>query len=233
MASHFKGPVLHNDTVGTWTAKLPVAQDPDYVVYFNDFLSTADYAATDWTITTTEDGAGSATEAIATDELGGALLITNDDADDDADSLQMNEEVWKLSSGKRLWYKTRMKLSDATQSDLFVGLCITDTTPLVATDRIGFEKNDGDALLDALCELNSTETNTASVATAADDTYVELGFYWDGKNKVEYFVNDALVATHTSNIPSDENLAVTIHLVNGEAAAKTATVDYIYVAMER
>lgn len=233
MATHFTGPVLHKEKDGVWNAKLPVAQDPDYVVYFNDFLVEQDYAAADWVITTTEAGAGSATEALAADELNGALLITNDDADNDLDALQHTQEVWKLASGKRLWFKAKLKVSDVTQSDLFVGLSITDTTVLDTTDRVGFQSDDGDALLDILTEKDSTETNTAGVATLVDATYVELGLYWDGKAKVEFFVNDALVGTHTTNIPDDENLCLTIHLQNGEAVAKTATVDYFYVAMER
>jgi hypothetical protein len=50
---------------------------------------------------------------------------------------------------------------------------------------------------------------------------------------VKAFVNRALVATHTANIEQTNKLAVSMALQNGEAAAKTMTVDYIYVAQER
>jgi hypothetical protein len=34
-------------------------------------------------------------------------------------------------------------------------------------------------------------------------------------------------------LPDDEDMTVTIAIQNGEAAAKTMTVDYVYVAKER
>lgn len=233
MASHFKGPLLHKEAKGSWPAKLPLSEDPDYVVYYNDFLVEQDYAAADWVITTTEAGAGSATEALAADEAGGALLITNDNADNDLDSLQHTQEIWRLSSGKKLWFKARVKINDVDQVDDFIGLAITDTTPLDTTDRVGFQWTDEDASIDVLTEKDSTETLTDSGIDAVDDTYVELGMRWDGVSAVEFYVNDSLVATHTTNVPDDENLCVTIHHQNGEAVAQTIHIDYIYVAMER
>jgi len=236
MAVHFTGPLRQRRSVSglrQWFSELPVGEDPDFIVYFNDFLVAQDYAASDWVITTTEAGAFSASEALAADELGGALLITNDNADDDSDSLQHTEEVWKCAAGKRTWFESRLKVSDADAVDMFVGLGITDTTPLDTSDRVGFQIDDGNASILCKSEKNSTETSTDSGVDAADDTYVVLGFYWDGINKMEFSVNRSVVATHTSNNPDDENLCITLHLVNGAAAAKTMTVDYIYVAQER
>lgn len=237
MASHLgTGPQLNpRQSRGTrqWHSNLPVQPGPEYVVYFNDFLVTQDYAATDWTITTTEGGTGSASEALAADELNGALLLTNDDADNDLDSLQHNEEVWKLESGKRLWFAARVKINDVDQVDDFIGLAITDTTPLDTTDRIGFQWTDEDASIDVLSEKDSTETLTDSGVDAVDATYVDLRFYWDGAGKVEFFIDDEHVASHTSNIPNDENLCITLHHQNGEAAAQTLHVDYLYVCKER
>ena len=233
MATRFKGPVQYRENNNPWFKNLSIGENPDYSVYFNDFLVEQDYAAADWVITTTEAGAGSASEALATDERYGALVITNDDADNDSDSLQSTQEFAALSSGKRTWFETRIKLNDADQVDVFIGLCITDTTPLVATDRVGFQIDDEDASILCKSEKNSTETSTDSGEDAADDTYVKLGFYWDGASAVEFYVDRELVATHTTNIPDDENLAITMHLVNGEAAAQSMTVDYLYVAQER
>lgn len=237
MATSFKGPILNKEANSgnrQWYAKQPMnMDDPDYFKYFNDFIAEQDYAAADWVITTTEAGTGNASEAIAADEKGGALLITNDDADNDSDSLQLTQETFSLTSDKRCWYETRIKTSDATQTDIFMGLNITDTSPLDTTDRVGFQKNDGDTNILAKTEKDSTETSTDTGSDMADATYVQLGFYWDGKNKVEFYVDRDLKATHTTNIPDDENLAVTIHIVNGEAAAKTLTIDYIRVIQER
>jgi len=199
----------------------------------NDFLVAQDYAAADWTITTTEAGAGSATEALGANALNGELVITNAAGDDDLDSLQLTEETYKLAAGKRVWYEIKCKVSDADQVELFVGLNITDTTPLVTADRAGFQIDDGGGSILCKSEKNSTETSTDSAVDVADDTYVTLGMYWDGKSSLEYYVDRSKVATHTTNIPDDVNVAITLHIVNGEAVAKVLTVDYIYICQER
>ena len=240
MATSFTGPVknaVQTDTNSArkWEGGLPIGEGEmsTWCTYFNDFLVAQDYAAADWVITTTEAGSGDATEALAADEACGALLITNDNADDDVDHLQLNEENWRLSSGKKLWFDCRIKVSDATQSDWFIGLGITDTTPFATSDRVGFEKNDGDANIDALCEKDTTETNTDTGSDGTDDTYVRLSFFWDGVDSITYFVNGKQKVEHTTNQPDDENLCVSISIQNGAAAAKTMTIDYIHVVQER
>lgn len=236
MASSFNGPLknkVKSDGSRGWFSGLPIAEGPELCSYFNDFIASQDYAAGDWTINTTEAGSGAATEALAADEKYGALLITNDDANDDVNNLQMNEENWKLESGKQVWYETRVKVSDADDVDMFVGLAITDTSVRDASDRVGFSLADGSAALSCVNAKDSTATTTSSIATLADDTYVVLGLHWDGKSKIEFYVNRGLVATHTTNVPDDENLAVSINLQNGSAAAKSMSIDYIYVAQER
>ena len=101
---------------GTELERLILPDPTQAHVYFNDFTT---YVAGDWTITTTEGGTGNASEAL-TNVAGGALLITNDDADNDSDEFQLAVESFKFASGKKSWFKTRFKVSDATQSDWIV-----------------------------------------------------------------------------------------------------------------
>lgn len=235
MADYFVGPLTEKEATGPrqWFSNLPACSSPDYSVYFNDFLVAQDYAAADWVITTTEAGAGDATEALAADERGGALLITNDAADNDLDALQLTEETFTLTVGKRTWFETRCKASVAADVDLFIGLAITDTTVLDTTDRVGFQIDDGDASIRALTEKDSVESSSDTGVDAANATYVRLGFYYDGSNKVYFFVDRELKATHTTNIPDDENLCVTFHIQNGSGNARTLTIDYLYACQER
>jgi len=83
------------------------------------------YTAADWVITNTEAGAGSATRAL-TDIDGGCLLITTDDADNDAVFYQSVAEGFLMEVGKEAWFKTRFKVSDATESDVIFGLQVRD-----------------------------------------------------------------------------------------------------------
>jgi len=147
---------------------------------------------------------------------------------------QKKGESYRFASGKKLFFEARLKVSDATQSDLVVGLQITDTTPLDVTDGVFFIKADGSTSVSLLVEKNNTATTTSSVATMANDTFINLGFYYDGVSQIQYFVNGVLGgASVTTNLPDDEDLTVTFAIQNGEAVAKTMTVDYIFVAKER
>ena len=198
-----------------------------YHTYFEDFDY---YTAADWTVTETDAGA---TQALA-DGDGGLLLITNTAADNDLVSLQKKGESFRFESGKALFFEARFKVSDATQSDVVIGLQITDTTPLDVTDGVFFIKADGAATVDFRVEKNNTATTASAVATMANDTYIRLGFYYDGISAVQYFVNGSIAGSSvTTNLPDDEDMTITIAIQNGEAVAKTMTVDYVYVAKER
>jgi len=198
-----------------------------YHTYFEDFDY---YVAGDWTVTETDSGA---TQALA-DGDGGLLLITNTAADNDLVSLQKKGESFLFASGKPLFFEARFKVSDATQSDVVIGLQITDTTPLDVTDGVFFIKADGSTSVSLLVEKNNTATTTSSVATLADDTFITLGFYYDGASSIQYSVNGTVTGTSAvTNLPDDEALTVTMAIQNGEAVAKTMTVDYVFVAKQR
>ena len=202
-----------------------------WITYFNDFH---EYVSGDWTITTTEAGSGAATEALASTSAGGLLLITNDDADNDLDFFNLKTEAFKFVAGKKTFFKARFAVSDATQSDFVMGLQITDATPLAVSDGVYFMKDDGDASLDFHVEKDGSDTTASAIATVSDATMLVAGFYYDGKSAIEYYVDDVKLGTSvTTNLPDDEELAVSFGIQNGAAAAKTMTVDYIFVSQER
>lgn len=194
--------------------------------YFDDFDL---YVAADWTVTEV----GVATQALA-DADGGELLITNAAADDNSSFSQKVGESFLFEAGKRLVFKAKFQTSDATQSDLVMGLQITDTTPLDVTDGVFFQKDDGDALLDFHVEKDDVATTSTGIATLSDATDVIVAFAYDGKSEIKVFVDGVHVASSvTTNLPDDEELTVSFGVQNGEAVAKTMTIDYILVAKER
>ena len=227
--SRFKNGVT-NVSVNDPMRMMPVLDPTAVHLYFNDFDT---YNSSEWTVTTTEAGGGNASEAIG-DADGGVLVITNDDADDDLDFLQLASETFKFVSGKKLWYKCRFKVSDATQSDIHIGLTIKDTTLLDVTDGVYFKSDDGDAYLDFGVEKNNTATATTAIATLVDNTYIVVGFYYDGVSSIQYSVDGVVKGTvATTNLCDDEELTVTLGIQNGAAAAKVLSVDYVMVCKER
>lgn len=229
MPTHFRGGI--SDALPNTTFfEYPTLSPTRLYVYHNDFNT---YTAADWTITTTEAGGGDATEAL-TNAPFGVLLVTNDAADDDADFFQKVGESFKFVAGKKLWFASRFKVSDATQSDFVVGLQITDTTPLAVSDGVYFRKDDGDANLDFVVIKDSSATTASAIHTVVSDTYLTVSFYYNGVDAVQYFVNDVYLGSSvTTNLCDDEELTISWGIQNGEAVAKTMSMDLLFAAVER
>lgn len=199
-----------------------------YHVYFNDF----DDDLVSWTETATSVGTGTSAAAIA-DADGGILQITTAANEDDGLFIESQGESFKIESGKKAWIKARFSVGDAIQSDLIIGLHSTDTTPLDATHRFAFISEDGSAALFFNVDDGTTDADSGTVATLADDTFVVVGAYYDGAGSIALFLNDAHVATMTDvDVPGGE-LAIGIGYLNGAAGAETSDFDYILVAKER
>ena len=237
MPTHFPNGVS-NRTKGHPLFNYPYLDPSKYYTYFDDFF---EYHSGIYTITTTEAGSGNASEAI-TAGAGGQLLITNDDADNDLDFFQLKGESFKWDSTKRMFFSARFKTNDATQSEIIMGLQITDTTPLDVTDGIFFLKVDADTKPDLIIEKDNTSTlSILEMDAMEDDTFVTLSFEYDpldvatGGAVFRAYQDNVQVGeiTGTTNAPDDEDLTISFGIQNGEAAAKTLTIDFILVAVER
>lgn len=195
-------------------------------VYFEDFDY---YTAADWTVTET----GVATQVLENAD-GGRLLITNAAADDNNSFSQKVGESFLMAAGKKAWFEALFQVNDATQSDIVFGLQITDTTPFAVSDGMFFLKADGQTNVNFLVTKDSVITTTTAVASIADATDIRLGFFYDGVDKITVFVDGVAVATSvTTNLPDDEELTISYGIQNGEAVAKTMSIDYILSAKER
>jgi hypothetical protein len=204
----------------------------DITKYVDDFTGgpAVDATAFDqvWTVTRVEAGAGESTMT-RVDGVGGIMRITTDANEDDGINAQLIGESFKLTAGNILYFGIRMKASEATQSDLFAGLAITDTDILGGvTDRIGFEKLDGVTAVKAMLEKDSTETLSGTLATL-NTSFHTYEFYLDDSGAVEFFIDGVSVYTPTvlTNLPNDEELRVTLQFLAGDANARTLDVDWI------
>lgn len=238
MAVHFTGPVLFagKDGQRKWFADLPVDKNPDYVVYMDDFTGIALDDTNDWTVV--KDSGASV--AIAADVVNGAITMSSAaTTDNDGSSIQGNE-IFAVEAGRDIWFETKLTPTDAEGDALEIcaGLTVNfSTNPeamLTAADRIVFQVDDGGS--DILCktEKDGTETSTDSGVDIASGTAVTLGIHVKGTGSVEFFVNRNLVATHTTNIPDDENLTMGLMQLSGSATGtKSISVDYVFAAQSR
>ncbi len=206
--------------------------------YFNDFFQ---YDATDWVLTTAEAGAGSASEAIADDETGGVLLITNAGGSGDHDNFQLSKdggtndsETYLFATGKKAWFSTKFKSNDGDQVHIFIGLHITNTDPVATapTDGVYFEITGG--VITFVVRKNGVSSSEVLTAILGDDTFISLGFYWDGVNSFRVFVNDSEVSNTVGSgtLPDDELLTLSFGVENEEADTNTLELHKIGAWME-
>ena len=238
MAVHFTGPVLYagKDGQRQWFENLPVANNPAYLMYMDDFTGIALDTTNDWTLI--KDS--SATAALGADAENGTLVLTSQaTTDNDGASVQGNE-IFALSTTRDIWFETKLFITDAEGDamDVCVGLTVNFATNpeamLTAADRIVFQIDDGDSNIDCVTEKDGTATTTDSGIDIVSGTSVTLGFHVKGTGSVEFFVNRNKVATHTANLPDDENLAIGAMELSGSATGtKSMTIDYLMAVQNR
>jgi len=80
-----------------------------------------------------------------------------------------------------------------------------------------------------------SSATTTSAGTMADDTWTTLGFYYSSKDRKFYIYKDNVLAgtSVNSNGPDDEEICLSFTIQNGEAVAKTMSIDYLAVGKER
>ena len=210
--------------------------NPSPRVYHEDFDDFNRFAAAEWTITRVGT---TPTEALV-DEAFGVLQLSTVASASSSTFLQKVGASFLPVFGKELWVSTRFKVSDASDTAFAFGLQVTDTTPLDVTDGIYFLKAAASTSVSLICRKNATtgSISQAAVATMASDTYIELGYYYNGKSTLNIFVNNANVADLSlGNSPTDylpdAVLRVSFGVQNGASTARTCSVDNFYAAIQR
>lgn len=174
---------------------------------------------------------GAGTTAITQGVTAGQrALLTNAGNENDSCNLQVVGTPFALAAGHPLYFGAKLAISDATQSDLFVGLANTDTTIMAAhalalsSDGVYFYKVDGGTVVvaGALKASAASSVNAASAMTTGS-TIFEV--YWDGAT-VYFYLNGIEVTSMSAGFPTAV-LCPSLFFANGEAAAKTATVEWM------
>ena len=243
MATHFKGPILFSAQRAA-LENLNIARWNDQFIQFDDY----DHGAIDETLRWTIVKDSGAAAAIVADARSGELNLTSaNTTDNDGASIQGKQEYFSLPStaGNKLYYETRIKMSDVDQMDVLVGLTETFATnpenALASSNIIGFLLTDGSAVIAGVTEASDTATTVTldtTLSTLTNDTYVTLGFVAtkansDGNNKVDFYINRKYAGTSTTNIPT-ANMKMMAMSVSGDATGqKITTLDYMMGAQDR
>lgn len=221
-----------------------------YHYWFSDFHQSEGITAStagDWTVTKT----GASAVALA-DAEGGVIAITNAGSDNDNTFIQKLGESFKFAAAKKLAIVARFKIASAIESDIAIGLQITDTTPLDVSDGIFFYKADGSAVLTARVEKNDVAA-TGNVVTMADNTYVDVAIVYQGRVRIAqgptnttyydfetYYKDSGGIWRQAGTIaasveaPDDEELTISFGVQNGDGVtAEILSLDYFLAVKER
>lgn len=207
--------------------------------YLDDFFN----LDSSWTVT--EDDAA-CTQAAQDEQFGVVLLTNKATTDDNAQQIQWAQAFAKPTSGKRLWFEARVNCNggDATNLDFFIGLAAdgTDLTGVadnMPANGIGFHKDDGDTNIDFSTSDDNTHIQQAAVGTLANDTYIRLGFSFDGgatgSGVLTPYV-DGVAGTQITNMTyaTMAEIAPIIMIRNGDGTTQQKIkIDYVQVISER
>lgn len=184
------------------------------------------------TFTITETG--SATQTLSDVDDGGAVILLNAGADNDKTVVRQGKGTDGTGGlyithkpNKKIYIEGVFKLNAATEIDWYFGVFNKSTDPVgtIPTSGFFFRKDDGDTQIDCVTVGAGTSTTTTSTNIATQDTnYHTFGIKVYGGTKVEYYIDDVIVATHTntSNLPaSTVFMAPHLCVQNGDAVTPT------------
>lgn len=226
---------------------LPIAYPPSlYHCYFEDFVRSAASAAPDASWTVTEDDA--ACTQLLIDAAGGVLQLTcKAGTDDNGTQVQLQQESFKLATGKPLWFETRVRMpeADVTNIDFYVGLAVTEDLTGEATNQpangIVLKKTDA-GVGTVFCNVSDNDVDkvsAASICTMVTNTWMRLGFYFDGGATGSAYIVPYYNGYPATPIPAVtyatmSELAPIIGVRNGDGVTtQKLDVDYIFVLQER
>jgi len=216
-----------------WTLFSPETFARQMFGNFSHFVGPEEYQSTTAMngFTVTADGAGT---IVLLDRVGGWLQLLAGVVEGQGVNLQQAHETFLPAADRDIHFGCRIELDDATESQWFAGLAITDTDVDVGTipaDIVGYWSHDGDLNLDF--QAQSTASGViAAVDTGqdlADNTAIELGFTIHGITDIHTWINgreDTTAYVNTvANIPITEMAMVFSHRT-GEGVTNSMKIDW-------
>lgn len=230
-------------TGGLWGDCSVVAShltDPtSYVAVLDDFYTWNDsdgYVATQAT-------AGTVAAVAA---VGGAIdLDSNSTTPGQGIQVQSLLRFPAPSAGKKIWFETRLKVTDAIGgAQIFAGLSVADTTifasgAVSASDFVGFVQDAADiAAASGKVRLQSSSGTVAEGSTIdlVEDTFIDLGFRVNGVSSVDVYVNGALTQTvdiSGTNVAPETDLAISFVCQSDGTVDPIMRVDWVRAVAQR
>lgn len=140
----------------------------------------------------------------------------------------------QFQAGNKLWYTVRFKASAVGSTKAFyAGL----RNGVGVTDGLWFVKPASSTSVNLVSTVGSSATTLVTgVATAADDTYLELSIYFDGTDLLVYSEHNLVARVTAPTIGTSATTLTSVVLSPvfqiTPTATDTLTVDFVMVAQE-
>ena len=228
--------------VATVDAQYPLGQYPfpdpfhtsgsvglDVVSYVNDFF-TVGSTVQDWIVT------GVSSTFAITDGIGGVALVTPGGAST-VTTVTGGHNGFQFVAGQAFWYLCRIKMNAVSSTKAFLFGLQTGTSA-TSTDGIWFTKPASSTSLNLVSRVGSTSTTLiTSVTTVADNTYVDVGFYYNGTDIIVYSADVAVARITAPTIGASATtltnaLLTPVFQSTPTATTDTLSIDYVLAAQE-
>lgn len=184
-----------------------------------------------WTLTQATTGSA----ALATDEPHALALDSGSSTQGQGANLQKKGVSWTVAAGKRCLFLARFKVTDTiAKCQGFVGLSDSETqifasNELNSSHLAGFFTNGSSALKIATHNgaTSGVQTQSDSVATLVEDTYLWAGFVLTGAASLKAFVDGVAIDAITSDLPAaDTDLFFSLACLSDGTNDPILTIDY-------
>jgi hypothetical protein len=216
--------VFYDDYEHRWVKAIGPAAREWEMRNGSDFTTAIEYTTT---VIKTGGGTSAITQGIT---AGAKAAVVTGTTENDSVQIQLVGTPFQIASGKPFYLGCKCSISDATESDFFVGLASKDTNIIathaiaLADDGVYFYKLDGGTSILAAAEKSGTVA-TAAVGTAMDTSSHIYEIDFDG-NALHFYLDGLLVSTMTAGWPTAV-LSPSWSMAAGAAASKTASIEWM------
>ena len=238
MASPTRFPAgVSTQAVGSTLGQFPLPDPTDISVDFEDFFQ---YVANDWTVTNTTSyqtiGLVTGNGGIIS-TTGGASSVTGNIGAIQANPLNFNIATNTIVAAapptQQAWFYTAFKATTAINDQLLTGVAAS-IAALTPTDGIYFNKAAASTAITFVVRKGSASLAATDCKVSDNDfvsnvnnTFIKLGWYYDGRGNIDVFVNDAKVCSVDVGISTGNMVATFPNATNmgigfGCKAAATA-----------
>ncbi len=217
-----------------------------YSCFADDFQP---YQATNYTVT----ASGGSVAQTTANGTGGRILFTTGAISGNFAEIQMSSFGFNYSAGKKFAFLTRVRLADITNSAMIAGVISSNVTPFTSVaDGIYFYKAAAGSTIQLLAVTGSVTVGSVSLPagtlTAATD--IDLGFCVTPNGSLKAFYglnligqqrqdfatlgpNIGILNTAFTGALTTANVAPTLAVSAGTAAAQTMVADFLFSTQER